>query len=82
MRCSGSATAISLPLPTVAIFPTQAHAEEIERVQVDLKVRVVDQGRPIASTWQIELRDGVNGWQVTDVLWRTLLGQRPPSRMP
>lgn len=53
-----------------------------DRVQVHLKVRVVDGGRPIASTWQIELRDGVNGWQVTDVLWRTLLGQRPPSRMP
>ena len=53
-----------------------------DRVTVDLKVRVVDGGRPIASTWQIELRDGTNGWQVTDVLWRTLLGQRPPSRMP
>ena len=53
-----------------------------DRVQVDLKVRVVDEGRPIASTWKIELRDGANGWQVTDVLWRTLLGQRPPSRMP
>ena len=53
-----------------------------DRVKVDLKVRVVDGGRPIASTWQIELRDGTNGWQVTDVLWRTLLGQRPPSRMP
>ena len=53
-----------------------------DRVQVHLKVRVVDGGRPIASTWQIELRDGVNGWQVTDVLWRALLGQRPPSRMP
>ena len=53
-----------------------------DRVHVDLKVRVVDGGRPVASTWRIELRDGENGWQVTDVLWRTLLGQRPPSRMP
>ena len=60
----------------------QRHHLRSDQVKVDLKVRVVDGGRPIASTWQIELRDGTDGWQVTDVLWRTLLGQRPPSRMP
>ena len=53
-----------------------------DRVQVELKVRVVDEGRPIATTWRIELREEANRWQVTDVLWRTLLGQKPPSRMP
>ena len=53
-----------------------------DRVHVELKVRVVDEGRPIATTWRIELREESNRWQVTDVLWRTLLGQKPPSRMP
>ena len=51
-------------------------------MQVELKVRVVDGGRPMASTWRIELRKDAMGWRVTDVLWRTLLGQTPPSRIP
>ena len=53
-----------------------------DQVQVELKVRVVDGGRPLASTWGIELRKDAMGWRVTDVLWRTLLGQTPPSRIP